>query len=38
MMIRDHMAVEYFGQSKEDIQDQHMKNRQFLYEQMPELR
>jgi micrococcal nuclease len=36
MMIRDHMAVEYFGRSKEDIQDQHMKNRQFLYEQMAE--
>jgi len=32
MMIRDHMAVAYFGQSKEDIQEQHMKNRQLLQE------
>jgi len=32
MMIRDHMAVPYFGQSKEDIQEQHMKNRESLKE------
>ena len=32
MMIRDHMAVAYFGQSKDDIQEQHMKNRELLIE------
>lgn len=32
MMIRDYMAVPYFGQSKEDIQEQHMKNRESLKE------
>ena len=26
-MIKEHLAVEYFGQSKEDIQKAHLKNR-----------
>lgn len=30
VMIRDHIAVEYHGQSKEEIQEQHIKNREFL--------
>ena len=30
IMIRDHIAVEYHGQSKEEIQEQHIKNREFL--------
>ena len=30
VMIRDHVAVEYHGQSKEDIAEQHIKNREFI--------
>ena len=30
MMIEQHIAVEYHGQSKEEIQEQHIKNREFL--------
>lgn len=30
MMIRDHHAVRYHGQSKEDIQEEHLRNRQML--------
>lgn len=29
-MIRDHIAVEYHGQSKEDIAEAHLKNREIL--------
>jgi len=32
MMIEKHMAVEYYGQSKEDIQEQHLKNRELIDE------
>jgi len=32
MMIRDHMAVSYFGQSKKDIAEQHLHNRQKIIE------
>jgi micrococcal nuclease len=28
IMIREHLAVEYFGQSKDDIAEQHIKNRE----------
>lgn len=31
-MINDKMAVYYHGQSKEDVQDEHLENRQFLIE------
>lgn len=30
LMIENHHAVGYFGQSKEDIADQHLKNRELL--------
>lgn len=30
IMIRDHLGVAYFGQSKEDIQEAHLKNRKAL--------
>lgn len=30
IMIREHIGVEYHGQSKEDIQEQHLKNRELL--------
>ena len=30
MMIRDHIGVAYFGQSKDDIEDEHLKNRELL--------
>lgn len=30
IMIRDHLGVAYFGQSKEDIQEAHLKNREAL--------
>jgi hypothetical protein len=26
-MIKEHLAVEYFGQSKESIEKEHLKNR-----------
>lgn len=32
MMIEKHIAVEYHGQSKEDIEEAHLKNREFLGE------
>ena len=32
-MIDEHMAVAYFGQSKDDVQNEHMKNREILTEQ-----
>jgi len=32
-MIFKHMAVRYFGQSKDDIQKEHLKNRQILLEE-----
>jgi len=35
IMIEKHLAVEYYGQSKEDIEEQHLKNRELL-EQMLE--
>ena len=28
IMIREHLAVEYHGQSKDDIEEQHIKNRE----------
>jgi hypothetical protein len=31
-MIREHHAVPYFGQSKEDIAEQHLQNRKLLEE------
>jgi micrococcal nuclease len=30
LLIRSHHAVEYFGQSKEDIAEQHVKNRELV--------
>ena len=30
MMIEDHHAVAYHGQSKEEIAEEHIKNRQFI--------
>ena len=30
MMIRDHIGVAYFGQSKGDIEEEHLKNRELL--------
>jgi micrococcal nuclease len=32
MMIEKHIAVEYHGQSKEDIEEAHLKNRELLGE------
>ena len=32
-MIKKHLAVEYYGQSKDDIEAEHLKNREYLYEQ-----
>tara|TARA_R110001583_G_scaffold189669_1_gene353291 strand:- start:589 stop:1032 length:444 start_codon:yes stop_codon:yes gene_type:complete len=32
-MIRKNIGVEYKGQSKDDIEDEHLKNREVLYEQ-----
>ena len=32
-MITKKLAVKYFGQSKDDIEDEHLKNREYLYEQ-----
>jgi hypothetical protein len=29
-MVREHHAVAYFGQSKEDIVEEHLKNRELL--------
>jgi len=37
-MIKEHHAVEYHGQSKEDIQAEHMKNREALKEKYEEFR
>jgi micrococcal nuclease len=34
IMIRDHYAVEYFGQSKDDIEDEHLVNRDLLMEKL----
>ena len=31
-MIRDHMAVAYLGQSKEDIAEEHLINRRLIRE------
>ena len=31
-MIEEHMAVGYHGENKDNVQDQHMKNRQILKE------
>jgi len=33
MMVHKHLAVRYFGQSKDDIQEEHLKNRQILLEE-----
>jgi hypothetical protein len=33
LMIRRRLGVEYLGQSKDDIKDEHLKNREYLYEQ-----
>ncbi len=30
IMIREHLAVKYDGQSKEDIEEQHIKNREYI--------
>ena len=30
LMIKNHHAVEYYGQSKEEVQEQHLKNREFV--------
>ena len=32
-MVMKHLAVEYHGQSKKDIEAEHLKNRKILYEQ-----
>ena len=32
-MITKKLAVKYFGQSKDDIEAEHLKNREYLYEQ-----
>ena len=32
-MIQKNLAVEYHGQSKDDIEAEHLKNREYLYEQ-----
>lgn len=32
IMIEKHLAVEYHGQSKDDIEEQHLKNRELLDE------
>ena len=32
-MIQKKLAVEYFGQSKDDIEAEHLRNREYLYEQ-----
>ena len=32
MLAREHLAVEYHGQSKESIEEEHLKNRQILQE------
>jgi micrococcal nuclease len=33
IMIRDHLAVAYHGQSKDDIEEEHLRNRKILVEQ-----
>ena len=33
IMIRDHLAVAYHGQSKDDIEDEHLRNRKILIEE-----
>jgi endonuclease YncB( thermonuclease family) len=33
VMVLKHLAVEYHGQSKDEIKEQHLKNRETLYEQ-----
>ena len=33
VMIQKNLAVEYTGQSKDDIEAEHLKNREILYEQ-----
>lgn len=30
IMIREHIGVEYYGQSKQEIEEQHLKNRELL--------
>ena len=30
LMIKNHHAVDYHGQSKEEVQEQHLKNREFV--------
>lgn len=30
IMIREHLAVAYFGQSKEEIEDEHLRNRELV--------
>ena len=30
LMIKEHHAVAYFGQSKDDIEDEHLKNRELV--------
>ena len=32
MMIEKHIAVKYFGQSKDDIEGEHLENRKLLQE------
>ena len=32
-MVTKKLAVKYFGQSKDDIEEEHLKNREYLYEQ-----
>lgn len=35
-MVEKHHAVRYYGQSKDDIQEQHLKNREYLQDQLEE--
>jgi hypothetical protein len=30
IMIREHLAVAYYGQSKKDIEDEHLRNRELI--------
>jgi hypothetical protein len=32
IMIREHLAVAYHGQSKDDVEDEHLRNRELILE------
>jgi len=32
LMIKEHIGVAYYGQSKDDIEEEHLKNRKYLTE------